>query len=92
MALVLFGALAIWPTQFETTMARDEWALWAVWHAAPALVILAGALSVPRFLRGQMSALAWLALGLVAAGGWTMLLVFASDIGGFAPVLTFPVE
>jgi hypothetical protein len=39
-----------------------------------------------------MSAAAWLAVGVVAAGGWTALLVFASDIGGFAPVLTFPVK
>jgi len=38
-----------------------------------------------------MSAVAWLALGLVAAGGWTALLVLATDIGG-VPVLTTPVE
>ncbi len=89
--LVLFGVLAIWPTQFETSMYRDEWALRAVWHAAPVVVIVAGAISLPRFPRGQLSAVAWLALGLVAAGGWTALLVLATDIGG-VPVLTSPVE
>ena len=89
--LVLFGLLAIWPTQFETSMYRDEWALRAVWHAAPVVVIVAGAICVPRFLRGQWSAVAWLALGLVVAGGWTALLVLATDIGGI-PTLTIPIE
>ena len=84
--LVAFGALAIWPTLFETDLWLAGWAAHAAWFGLPACIVVAGVAAVRPLVRGGVSGWGLLVLGIVAAVAWTALLVLGTDIGG-QPVL-----